>query len=70
MGVFQGIAEVVVGEGEAVFWNYAFSMPKLGVTRAKTDQLESAHLAGFRGFSRRLLVGVSVRIALIGLCTL
>jgi hypothetical protein len=40
-------------------------MPKLGATGTKTDQLESVNLQAFRGFSRRPLVGVSARIALI-----
>jgi hypothetical protein len=44
---------------------YVSSMPKLGATGAKTNQLELVSLQVFRGFSRRLLVRVSAGIALI-----
>jgi len=49
-----------------LFWRiYACSMPKLGATGTKPDQLEFANLKVFRGFSQRPLVGVIARIALI-----
>jgi hypothetical protein len=40
-------------------------MPKHGATGTKWDQLEIAYSQHLRGFSRKLLVGVSAHIALI-----
>jgi hypothetical protein len=45
--------------------DYAFSMPKLGATGAKTVQLEFANLLDFRGIRRFPLVRVRPGIALI-----
>jgi len=45
--------------------HYASSMPKLGPTGTKTDQLEFVNFQTFRGFYRKRLVGVTAGIALI-----